>query len=409
MRIDKIFKKSLTKFIASFAFAILLILAIHPLNLVRAHNLDQSYLYFNITENKILARAEVPVQDLNDVLNLGLPEDRALDAARIEPQLPAIRNYVEQNSSVQCEPQDCKLIFQRYDLLDATTQFLQLTYELEGTETRPDKLRIAYDVILNEKDDYTNMLLVEQNWETGTFDNEANPFEVFNETGKTYELDLTSGSFFRGLTSIFKLGIGHILSGNDHILFIIALLLPSVLQRSEDRRWQSIEGVQEAFFYIVKVATAFAVAHSITLSLAALNIVQISPRLTESMIAASIGLAALEIFYPIFKGRMWMMVFIFGLFHGSGFAQTLTKVGVMSRHALWSLLSFNLGIESGQIIIIAIAFPILYLLRTQKFYQSILLRAGGVCLGLISLYWFIERAFGINLALKTVLRQLLPG
>lgn len=371
---------------------------LHP-GAATAHSLDQSYLYFQIAENTVSARAEVPVQDLNDVLKLGLPEQYSVSAEEVNPHLDTIRTYVERNMEVACEPQTCRLEFRDHDLFDSTAQFLLLNYDLIGFETRPDVLQIKYDPILTDKSNYTNMLLVEQNWETGTFGNEANPFQIFNKPGQSYELDLSSGGLLRGLGAIVKLGIGHILTGIDHVLFLIALLLPSVLRR-EDGRWKAVESFGPAFIYIVKIATAFTVAHSITLGLAALEIVQFSPRLVESIIAASIGLAAVEIFYPIFRGKVWVMIFIFGLFHGFGFSQILTEIGVTSRHAILSLLGFNLGVEIGQLAIIAIAFPILYLLRNLRLYNSLLLKAGGVALGLISVYWFLERALGTNLSIK---------
>ena len=117
----------------------------------------------------------------------------------------------------------------------------------------------------------------------------------------------------------------------------------------------------------------------------------------ESVIAASIGLVALEIFFPIFRQRLWIVLFVFGLFHGFGFAEILGERGVTSQNALLSLFGFNLGIEIGQLIIIALVFPVLYLLRRQWFYSGWMLRISGLFLAAVSLYWFVERAFAINL------------
>ncbi|NEQ52238.1 MAG: HupE/UreJ family protein, partial [Leptolyngbya sp. SIO3F4] len=124
------------------------------------------------------------------------------------------------------------------------------------------------------------------------------------------------------------------------------------------------------------------------------------------IIAASIGLAALDIFYPIFRGRSWLIIFLFGLFHGFGFADVLAELGVTSQHAILSLFGFNLGVELGQLAIIAVVFPVLYLLRKQRFYPSFVIKVGALGLGAMSLYWFIERAFNINIRFLPVLQSL---
>ncbi|MEL6137150.1 MAG: HupE/UreJ family protein, partial [Cyanobacteria bacterium J06628_6] len=119
------------------------------------------------------------------------------------------------------------------------------------------------------------------------------------------------------------------------------------------------------------------------------------------------GLAAVDIFIPIFKGRSWLIIFLFGLFHGFGFADVLAELGVTSQYALLSLFGFNLGVEIGQLAIIAVIFPLLYLVRKQFFYPRFVLQMGGFSLGAMSLYWFVERAFDVNLQVLPVIQGLL--
>ena len=126
----------------------------------------------------------------------------------------------------------------------------------------------------------------------------------------------------------------------------------------------------------------------------------------ESIIAASIGLAAVDIFYPIFKRRIWLVIFLFGLFHGFGFASVLGDLGVTSQHALLSLFAFNVGVEIGQLAIIAVVFPLLYLIRSQLFYSKVVLKAGGLLLGAMSLYWLIERIFDVNIRVLPMVQGL---
>ncbi|NEZ64786.1 HupE/UreJ family protein [Leptolyngbyaceae cyanobacterium CCMR0082] len=372
-----------------------------------AHNLGQSYVYFQIREDAVSTRVEMPVKELDEVLELGLANKKKVRRGDIEPHIEQIKAYVDEHLTLDCSPLACNLTFQEYGFLNTTfAQFLTLEYTLEGFQTTPEAIDVTYDVILEQLPQHTNMLLVEENWMTGTFQNESTPLMIFRQPGQTQTLDLTSGSLWQGFSAVVHLGVIHIVEGIDHVLFLVALLLPSVLRRRDDSMWQPVGKFSTAFVYIIKIATAFTIAHSITLCLATLQIVQVPSRIVESIIAASIGLAAVDIFYPIFRGRSWLIIFLFGLFHGFGFADMLAELGVTSQNAALSLFGFNLGVEIGQLMIIAVVFPVLYLLRNQQFYPSFVMKTGASMLGVMSLYWFIERAFDVNIRVLPVLQGL---
>ena len=372
-----------------------------------AHNLGQSYVYLQIREETISARVELPIKELSEVLDLTFSAEKKLRTEDIDPHLEQIKAYVDNHLTLDCASQACDLVFQDYGFLNTTfAQFLLLDYSLEGFQTLPDAIDVTYDAILEQKPQHTNMLLVEENWRTGTFNNESNALLIFNRPGQTQTLDLSSGSIWQGFSAIVYLGILHIVEGIDHVLFLVALLLPSVLRRQDSSQWRPVGKFSTAFVYIIKIATAFTIAHSITLGLATLQIVQMPSRVVESIIAASIGLAAVDIFYPIFRGQSWFVIFAFGLFHGFGFADVLADLGVTSQHALLSLFGFNLGVEIGQLAIIAVIFPLLYLLRKQKLYPGFVMKPGALLLGVMSVYWFVERAFDINLQVLPVLQGL---
>ncbi len=373
-----------------------------------AHGLDQSYLFLQIGESSVSARIELPLQDLNEVLELGLDPEKKISPEQIAPHLEDIKAFVAEHTNIDCAPQVCQLAFTEEGYFNTyQSQFLLLNYDLEGLESVPDSLSVTHDAMLTEKPQNTNLLIIEENWKTGTFGNEADVLLVFNLPGQEKSVDLTSGSLLQGFWGVVKLGIEHIIEGIDHVLLLIALLLPSVLRRKDGYHWQPVDKFSTSFIYILKIATVFTIAHSITLCLATLNLVQVPSRLVESVIAASIGLAAVEIFYPIFKGRAWLIVFLFGLFHGFGLADVLSELGVTSQHTALSLFGFNLGIELGQVAIIAVIFPVLYLLRAQWFYSPLVLKTGGLLLGAMSLYWFIERAFNVNIQFLPMLQGVL--
>jgi hypothetical protein len=178
---------------------------------------------------------------------------------------------------------------------------------------------------------------------------------------------------------------------------LFALLLPSVLTRYKENKWHAKEKFFPAFMYVVKIVSIFTLAHTITLSAATLGFVSLSSRLVESIIALSIAVAALDLLTPIFRGRLWMIVFAFGLFHGFGFASVLSDYPIPDSYLTLSLLAFNLGVEAGQIAIVAAVVPVLFLLRNQFFYIPIILKLGAVVLIVVSMYWFIERGFEIDL------------
>jgi hypothetical protein len=174
-----------------------------------------------------------------------------------------------------------------------------------------------------------------------------------------------------------KLGIEHIFLGYDHILFLLALIV--VGGRLRD---------------LVKIVTAFTVAHSATLILAALGVVRLPPRLIECGVALTIVYVAAENFWVKNSDHRWHLTLMFGLVHGLGFANVLRDLGLPSRGLVSSLLAFNIGVEIGQICIVALFFPLTLWLARQSFQRAAVLTASSLIL-LAGLGWFIERAFGL--------------
>jgi HupE / UreJ protein len=192
-------------------------------------------------------------------------------------------------------------------------------------------------------------------------------------------------------------GIWHIWIGIDHILFLISLLLPAALQRS-DGRWQPVRRFDQALLSTIKVVTAFTLAHSITLSLAALGVIRLPSRLVESAIAASVIIAALNSLHPLITRRLWLVAFGFGLIHGFGFASVLADLGLPQSALLIALFSFNVGVELGQLVIVALFLPLAFALRESWLYPSVIVRFGALLIVAVAALWLFERAFGIALA-----------
>lgn len=191
-------------------------------------------------------------------------------------------------------------------------------------------------------------------------------------------------------------GVWHIWIGFDHILFLLSLLLPAVLVH-EFRRWTGVTSFRAALVEVLWVVTAFTVAHSITLSLAALQVVELPTRLVESAIAASVVMAAANNLWPVVERRRWLVAFGFGLVHGFGFASVLAELGLPKEALVLSLLGFNLGVELGQLAIVAAFLPVAYLLRNTPLYRRGVFVGGSVLTLLVALVWLAERALDLQL------------
>jgi hypothetical protein len=203
-----------------------------------------------------------------------------------------------------------------------------------------------------------------------------------------------SGAARSGFLQSLQQGIWHIWTGYDHILFLIVLLIPAVFQRTATGR-EAVQTFNIALLRVIIIVSAFTVAHSVTLACAASGWISLPSRLVESVIAASIFIAALNNLMPrAAGGRSAVLAFGFGLIHGFGFAGALSEIGAQGAPLWRTLLAFNLGVETGQLAIVAVFLPIAYLLRQTRFYQTGVLYGGSSIAGLCALLWFWQRAFG---------------
>jgi hypothetical protein len=191
-------------------------------------------------------------------------------------------------------------------------------------------------------------------------------------------------------------GVWHIWIGFDHVLFLLALLLPAVLLW-DGRQWRAVARLGDAGREVLAVITSFTLAHSITLSLATLGWIALPSRLVESVIALSVVLAAANNLYPLVQGRRWIVAFAFGLIHGFGFASVLGDLGLPREALALSLLGFNVGVELGQLAIVAVFLPLAYGLRDTDTYRLGVLRAGSWATLVVAAVWLCERALNLQL------------
>jgi hypothetical protein len=198
---------------------------------------------------------------------------------------------------------------------------------------------------------------------------------VFGEDSREASLDIDR-PLATGWLDFVKLGTEHILTGYDHLLFLLALL-----------------AVARGLWSVVKIVTAFTIAHSVTLTLAALGLVKIPDRIIEPLIAATIIWVGLEnLLASAPDRRRWMWSFGFGLVHGLGFAAALGELDLHGAALIRGLVGFNVGVEIGQLIFVIVALPLLALLSKGRG-ATLTPRIASLAAATIGTYWFVERVF----------------
>jgi hypothetical protein len=381
---------------------LLLLLAAFAATEGRAHNLGESYLYLQVYQDRIGGRFEIALSDLNPALGLS-GTDREITPENLDERIGFLQDYYLEHVTISSEQGPLPINFTTHDVLEVGEGFALLSFDLGGLDEVPDRLTFDYSVLLDEEPGHRGFLLVEHNWATGTFANENRISLVFSPSFHRRELDLTSSGRLRGFLALVHLGAEHMLLGLDHVFFLVALLLPSVMRR-EGQGWLPLERLRPAFWNVVTIVTAFAAAHAVALTLAALGLVHLPGALVETVIAASTTLAAANILIPLFRGRVWWIIFGLSLFHGMGFAGGLMDLGALEEHLALSVFAFNLGVEVGQVLIVVVLFPLLFLIRRLKVYRKVALPVAAVGMILVSGVWVIERAFGVDIPM----RELLP-
>lgn len=378
--------------------------------LLNAHAPEQGFIFLRVYEtNGIEGRFEIQAEDLNKIFNWNLvKEGNSKDA--ITPHYEELKKYFLNHSGFSSLQGQHNITFKGVDILSTGLgDYIQLFFDLDNVDPIPDKMEVTYNVAFKESPTHRGFLTMEYNWKAGVINNESNISLYFTPNSPRDTLDLTEVSIWKGFNAMIQQGIWHIWIGTDHIFFLIALILPAVVFRRKEenlspvKSWKPVDKFKPAFIYILKIVTYFTIAHTITLSLAALQIITLPGWLVESIIAFSIGLAAFHNIIPIFKGKDWLIAFVFGLFHGFGFASVLGDIGLTDEFLVYSLLGFNIGVEIGQLVIIALIFPVLYVIRKRKSYPKILI---GVSIFLIiaSIYWIIERVFDVNLGIEDTIK-----
>ena len=366
----------------SFAVAALLLsLAIAPA--ANAHIASNGFLVAHVAGSDVTGSIEIAVRDVELAVGVDVNHDNKITWGELRSAEPQLTHYLAEHVSFAAQNDPCKLTFQALevnDRVDGTYAWLPFTVRCPVAVTQ---FTIRYTVMEGIDPSHRGLL-------TLTAGNVVQTGVLGGATAQT-AFAVFAPSRWRAFVEYFHAGVWHILSGIDHLLFLLSLLLPAVLLR-KGGQWEPVRQVRPALISIFKVVTAFTLAHSLTLTLAALDIVRLPSRLTESVIAASIVVAALNNIFPLVTESRARIAFAFGLLHGFGFASVLADMGLPHGARVVSLLAFNLGIETGQLAVVLTVMPIIYGIRTGGFYRRALMPWGSAAIAALAFVWLVQRA-----------------
>jgi hypothetical protein len=349
----------------------------------RAHVASTGFLDLRADSQQVSGSLELSLRDVELAVGVDANNDGHLTWGELRAAEPRLRAYVAAHLRLDSAGSDCVLQFGALEVnprVDGLYAWLALHARC-GAKMRT--LDIRYSVLQDTDPSHRALLTLASGATVQT--------AVLGGSGQPQTWALGESSRWRTLIDYVQAGLWHIWSGIDHLLFLLSLLLPAVLVRREDR-WDAITQLRPAALNVLKVVTGFTVAHSITLSLAAFNVVHLPSRLTESAIAASIVVAALNNIFPVVTDGRARLAFAFGLLHGFGFASVLADMGLPHGAQLLSLFAFNLGIEAGQLAVVLALMPAAYLLRQGMLYRRALMPWGSALIVILATIWLLQRA-----------------
>ena len=353
----------------------------------QAHKPSDSYLTLRADQTGIHGQWDIALRDLDFAIGLDEDDNGELTWDEVRSKHADIAAYALARLKVTAGNQPCPLTA-RQQLIDQHSDGAYTVLLFDGS-CNAEKIKVQYQLFFDLDTQHKGLLrLVNQK--------NATTSAIFSPEQDSQEFVVAEVNQWQQFSDYIFHGIWHIWIGFDHILFLLSLLLPAVLVLRAGK-WEAASSFKAAAIDVLKIVTAFTVAHSITLTLAALNILALPSRLVESAIAASVVLAALNNLLPLFQGRRWLVAFTFGLIHGFGFASVLADLGLPQSALMLALVGFNLGVEIGQLAIVAGFLPLAYLFRRHWFYRRAIVQLGSGLIILIALIWFIERAFNMRL------------
>jgi len=359
----------------------------------QAHKPSDSYLKLHqgAQGDALEGQWDIALRDLHHALDLDTNGDRAITWGELKAQYNRLRQYAFSHLAIEAVARgdrDRCALFPGDMLFDEHVDggYAVLNFSIR-CPFRPAQLAVHYQLFFDLDPNHRGLLEVQSAGTTQAL--------VLAASSRTATLSLTAPRRLVQLRAFLDEGIWHIWKGYDHILFLLTLLLPAVVL-FRGGRWQPRYSLRDTLLDVLKVVTAFTLAHSITLTLAVNDLIHLPSRVVESGIALTVLLGAINNLVPVVHERRWVVAFTFGLIHGMGFAAVLSDLGLTGWNLALALVGFNSGVEVGQLAIVFAFVPLAYGLRVTRFYRKAFMPGGAVAISLIAAYWLASRALGIS-------------
>ena len=377
----------------------------------RAHTASTAWLTLSVSNTTVTGQWEISLRDLDDALGLDANDDGQLTWGELRARHADLATYALNRLTLRADGQPLPVRVLEHRLSErggATCAVLRF----QATAAAPVR-DLALDYRLFFDRDPLHRGLVSQTDLSHSISAGAGPVNtsVLSPERPTVTFHLADHRAASSFPSFVREGVHHIWTGYDHLLFLLALLLPAVLWRDASG-WRPQPSFRQSLGRVLQVVTAFTVAHSITLALAAFDLVRLPSRLVESTIAISIAVAAIANLrrgtgdavssgagpsvLAQLAARPWVMPFAFGLIHGFGFAGALSELDLHRGSLAVPLVGFNLGVEAGQLACVAVFLPLAFALRGSRFYRFGALPVASVGILLLAGGWFVERACDVK-------------
>jgi hypothetical protein len=346
-----------------------------------AHTTGTSYLRIDARADSgtLAASWDIALTDLQWALDLDTDGDATTSSDELQAQRERIISLATRNLNVQRGGAPCSISVDGVERVSRDSQpFASLRLRGQCQQAGPLQVStglffgsVAYAALVNVQTSHgsTETLLSQSH-------------SVWTEP--------VAASFASTLVLFLGQGIWHVLIGYDHIAFLLLLLLPSVLRVNQDG-WLRASSARDVFRDVLKIVTAFTIAHSITLGLAASGMLRLPTQPIEAAIAGSIVIAGLINLFPRAASARLAVAFGFGFIHGFGFANALGEIGAKGFALAPMLAGFNLGVEVAQLLIVAVTLPVLMMLSVRPLYARRVMPACSLLIALAGTVWLTER------------------
>jgi hypothetical protein len=353
-----------------------------------AHGLNMSQLRLRVDGARVEGAWEVGLRDARMALGLdpGASGDAAVEEVRSRAE--ALHDYLAQRvtlteGAAECRPDSrvAPLGWQR----DQGLIVVPFGADCPGA---PSHLGLRCELMFDVEPKHRAYWALE--------DARVTHLGAFRDDQRSAIVDIRRFDLRAGFLEFVREGITHIWTGVDHLLFLLTLLLPAPLAWGA-ATWSPKATLRQTAREVLGVVTAFTLAHSLTLCLSFFGVLAPSARWVEVGIAGSVLAAAWNNLRPFLPGRGWLMALAFGLVHGLGFSGALRNLALPIHARGLALAAFNIGVELGQLAIVAVVLPPLYWASRRRSYPRLVLGAGSFGIAWLAAVWTIERAFGLSL------------